>query len=171
VRILRLCLRRYGGVAPRGRLFLPQALHTEMEAEGRRWTPKETGGMLLGYRSREVAEADIVVCCLVSAGPEAKRMPNRFEPDGVWQQERLEKVYEESGRTHTYIGDWHTHPRGGIRPSKTDRDTFARVAAHTETGTRHPVVLIIGLSSIEAKAEAYVMSEDHPHPLSIVRMP
>lgn len=53
----------------------------------------------------------------IAAGPRARRARESFEADGAWQEEQLAAAYERSRRTVTYLGDWHSHPRGPARPS------------------------------------------------------
>lgn len=114
-----------------------------MLAETRHWTPDETGGMLLGYRAIESDSAVWVITGLIDAGPGAARDRHRFVPDGPWQQGELEAAYERSGRVNTYLGDWHSHPRGRGSPSAVDRSTYGRVASEPESGTDLPLVLIV----------------------------
>jgi integrative and conjugative element protein (TIGR02256 family) len=110
-----------------------------------RWSPDETGGMLVGYRTEHHGRLAIVITGLIDAGPKATRSTAQFVPDGRWQQQQLEDVYEGSGRITTYLGDWHSHPRGRARPSAKDLATFARVAAGPESGTHLPLALILAL--------------------------
>jgi integrative and conjugative element protein (TIGR02256 family) len=140
--------RRLSASKGRGRLFLPNGLLEELEAEAQNWAPRETGGMLLGYHiDNGGATHELVVIDTVDAGPRARRRRWWFAPDGPWQQEQLERVYRSSGRVGSYLGDWHSHPRGRPRPSMLDRRTYARVAAEPETGTARPLVLILAVGS------------------------
>lgn len=50
--------------------------------------------------------------------------------------------YEASGRLHTHLGEWHTHPGGALRLSGKDRNTLARVANHKEARLSTPVMLV-----------------------------
>jgi integrative and conjugative element protein (TIGR02256 family) len=83
---------------------------------------------------------------VVSDGPCAIREQARFEPDGEWQQAELERIYAESGRIETYLGDWHSHPIGLARPSRRDRRTAARIARDRHARCRNPLTLIVGKS-------------------------
>jgi integrative and conjugative element protein (TIGR02256 family) len=121
-------------------LWLAAPLLAEMTGQAERRSPDETGGMLLGWR----AGADVVVAALVGAGPGAVHERGHFHPDGAWQQQRLQQAYLESGRTVTYLGDWHSHPRGRGRPSATDRKTAALIAA--EPAARAPEALTLILA-------------------------
>lgn len=110
------------------------ALRRESEAH----SPCETGGILLGTETSAAAE----VLQVVDAGPAAEREHARFTPDGPWQRARVAELYEASGRTLNYLGDWHSHPRGG-RPSGLDRATAARIAATTSARCPRPVFLLV----------------------------
>jgi integrative and conjugative element protein (TIGR02256 family) len=134
--------RRLTDIREAGHLVLPADLEEAIVEQADLWTPKETGGMLLGYRGESEGIFMAVVTGLIDAGPKAKRTRWRFEPDGLWQQQLLETAYEDSGRVTTYLGDWHSHPRGRAIPSATDRRTYAKVAAETDSQTSSPVVLI-----------------------------
>lgn len=134
--------RRLTATPTAGEVLLPARLRAEIEAEAREWAPRETGGMLVGYRTARDGLMTVVITGTIDAGPGARRARWRFVPDGRWQQRELEKFYKRSGRITTYLGDWHSHPRGVPTPSAVDRRTYARVAAEADTGTDLPVVLI-----------------------------
>jgi integrative and conjugative element protein (TIGR02256 family) len=121
-------------------LWLPRPLLAQITEQGEHHAPLETGGMLLGWRH----ERAIVVTSQIPAGPGAKRSQQSFTPDGDWQQRRLDEAYEQSGRTVTYLGDWHSHPRGSGHPSPIDRKTAAAVAAEPMARTCAPVTMILG---------------------------
>lgn len=111
-----------------------------MLAEAARMAPLETGGMLLGYRVGD----EVVVQAITGPGPDAKHHRARFEPDAAWQQQELERVYAESGRITTYLGDWHTHPAGVPVPSRRDRKTARKVAREKSARAPRPLTAILG---------------------------
>jgi integrative and conjugative element protein (TIGR02256 family) len=150
------------------RLFVPPDFFAAREREARFWAPDETGGMLLGYATDDGPQADVVVTDVLGAGPKAKRLRSRFEPDGSWQQERLERLYRSSGRTTTYLGDWHSHPTGGVRPSETDRNTYERVSKDRQSRRPHPVVVIIGLRRRRGRVAAYVFLAHELHEVELI---
>lgn len=110
-----------------------------MEADADSYQPDETGGMLIGYWSET---GDAVITETIEGGPGAERGRSRFVPDGQWQQERLDEIYVRSGRRHTYLGDWHSHPTGLLRPSRRDRDTAKAVSKTSEARAPEPLTLI-----------------------------
>lgn len=121
-------------------VWLPEALWHALEAEAEEFAPDETGGMLVGYSS----DRSLVITRVIPGGPAAIRLASRFEPDGEWQQAELERIYIESGRIETFLGDWHSHPLGVGRPSRRDRRTAARVARSPQARCRTPLTLIAG---------------------------
>lgn len=126
------------------RVWLHAAAWAEMADEGRAKYPDETGGMLLGYRTTAVDADEIVITGVIGPGPAARHAPQRFEPDGPWQQTQLEAAYARSGRVNTYLGDWHTHPAGRPAPSRHDSRCARRIARRAEARAPHPLILILG---------------------------
>lgn len=124
------------------RLRLPETVLAEMEREAERHAPDESGGVLLGYPSREDRRV-LTALFQVGPGPDAIHRPHRFEPDGPWQERQVAAVYERSGGVATYLGDWHSHPGGVGRPSGLDRATARRIARAPEARCPHPLMVIL----------------------------
>lgn len=116
------------------------ALLHAMVDSARTAAPLETGGMLIGYRS---SPDSVVVTALIGAGPQASATATSFRPDSDWQQQRLEEIYVASGRTRTYLGDWHSHPGGDHRLSPRDRRTLRRIAETAEAHLDRPLMAIV----------------------------
>jgi integrative and conjugative element protein (TIGR02256 family) len=79
----------------------------------------------MGYWSDSGTE--VVVSTMISAGPAARQTEEAFTPDHAFQESEIARVYEESGRTQTYLGDWHSHPDGTVSLSLSDRRTLTRI--------------------------------------------
>lgn len=103
--------------------------------------PLETGGMLLGYESYN---GEGVVTAIIGPGPRAKHSRYRFKPDAEYQQRELEIHYFRTNGSETYLGDWHSHPRGSNALSHIDKRTLFRIASTPSSGTIHPIMVIIG---------------------------
>ena len=101
--------------------------------------PKETGGVLTGYD----AGNGLVVTAIVGPGPEAIHEPHSYTPDYAYQDAEVERVYRESDRCHTYLGDWHTHPDGGATLSRRDRRTLRAIADYRPARAPAPVMGIL----------------------------
>lgn len=108
-------------------------------AEADRLYPQETGGVFLGYW--DVAGRDAVITGIIGPGPDAIHRSHGFIPDYAYQEAQIAEQYEASGRRHTYLGDWHTHPDAEhTRLSWRDRRTLGRIASSPEA--RSPVTLM-----------------------------
>jgi integrative and conjugative element protein (TIGR02256 family) len=143
-------LSRRRRVAP-GTAWLFEAALLAMGEESSRTAPRESGGMLLGYRTA----GDVVIRAVVGPGPNARHAKSRFEPDGPWQERELAAEYRASGRTNTYLGDWHSHPRGNGRPSRRDLRTARKIARHPEARTEQPLMTILVPSGREWEAHVH----------------
>lgn len=126
----------------RARVQLAPGVLEAMSSEAERKFPKESGGVLLGYLPPEEKHR-VQVLEQIGPGPEAVHGCARFEPDGQWQAERIATAYEKSGRVATYLGDWHSHPLNGGRPSRLDRETARTIATSPEARAPHPLILIL----------------------------
>ena len=123
------------------RLWLAIANEETLLRETARMAPRETGGVLLGYRAEG---GDIVVTDVVGPGSHALHERTRFVPDHAYQDAEIARIYAASGRRHTYLGDWHSHPGGSCALSRTDRRTLRRIAATAEARVPEPLMLIVG---------------------------
>ena len=104
-------------------------------------SPNETGGVLMGYWSTN--PESVVVTNLVGPGPHAIHKADSFAPDHDFQDGEVARLYKESGRIVTYLGDWHSHPRGPLELSLTDRITQLRIAAHRKARAPRAIMGIL----------------------------
>lgn len=112
----------------------------EIGAEARQAGRREVGGVLMGY----ITGMNVVVTDVIGPGPRAQLREDEFRPDSDWQSREIARIYGESGRTTTYLGDWHTHPESAPAPSPKDMMTAKRIARTKESRVRRPVMLILG---------------------------
>jgi integrative and conjugative element protein (TIGR02256 family) len=120
--------------------WLPKELLAEMATEASKWSPLETGGVLMGYIS---ASNEVVVTAIVHAGLTAKRTRTSFRPDPQFQDDGIATRYEASGRQDRYLGDWHTHPGGSPRMSWRDCRTLQNIAEYGPARIANPVMAIL----------------------------
>lgn len=122
-------------------------------------SPLETGGVLLGYWVRQptasartrrkefgsivTPEYELVVAQSVGPGPHAVHLPDAFIPDHEFQETEIARVYRASGRTVTYLGDWHCHPCGPAVLSRKDLVTLNRIAGDPCARAPTPLMLIV----------------------------
>jgi integrative and conjugative element protein (TIGR02256 family) len=105
--------------------------------------------------STDAASRAVVAEALVEAGPNARRQPHRFDPDGPWQRGRIAELYQASDRRLNYLGDWHSHPQGG-GPSALDRSTARRIAETPAARCPSPVFLIVTNHGGQWQLRAYL---------------
>ena len=120
-------------------LWLRRAVDVALQQAAAQKDPHETGGVLMGY---EQDDSTVVTTC-IGPGPKAIHTRTSFVPDYDYQEREIARVYKESGRVSTYLGDWHTHPGGRLRLSRIDRDTLRRIAAHPPARMARPVMVIL----------------------------
>lgn len=114
---------------------------SRIQAEAQRKAPLETGGVLMGYWAYD--ESSVVIADIVGPGPNAVHERTRFVPDHRYQDREIERIYKESGRRLTYLGDWHSHPDGPMILSVVDRLTQLRIGSHRAARAPHAVMAII----------------------------
>ena len=122
----------------RGECWIQSEALEKIYAEVGNWPLRETGGALFGWRDENGA----VVKQMLGPGPKATHGYSHFEPDGEWQQAEGERIYEQSGREVAYLGDWHSHPRGGPYPSRQDRRTARMIAEDSAFRAPQPLYAI-----------------------------
>ena len=127
-----------------GTAWISKTALTFMVKEFIRNVPNETGGVLMGYWL--AGSEGAVITQVVGPGPNAKHREFGFVPDASYQESEIARIYEESARLHTYLGDWHTHPDSTTRLSRTDRCTLIKIARHVDARVPDPLMAIVGES-------------------------
>lgn len=122
-------------------MWLDSSVLTAMKVEAKRSFPLETGGVLVGYASEDDAEQ--VLRFASGPGPGALHTTSRFVPDHDYQSEFVRMLYNRTGRTHTYLGDWHSHPNGRAAMSFTDCRTLSRIAKCKQARAPMPLMIIL----------------------------
>jgi integrative and conjugative element protein (TIGR02256 family) len=120
--------------------WINQSALREIVSECERSLPNETGGCLIGYW----ADKEIVIAEMIGPGPNAVHGERHFEPDHEWQVSEIATRYERSNFTHTYLGDWHSHPQRPSVLSLRDMRTLRRIASYGPARAPIPIMGIIG---------------------------
>lgn len=115
------------------------------------WFPKETGGLLMGF----VSDSNFWITNIVGPGPKAKHESYSYTPDNDFHEDEMARIYHASGRTHTYLGDWHTHPNNGAYLSNRDKKTLKNISENELCRLPKPLMLILSTKPIEFKAWIY----------------
>lgn len=94
--------------------------------DSQHWTPRETGGALLGHV--DVLSRTIYIADLVAAPEDSERYPERFVLGTRGLKAALRQANGDSVGYLHYVGTWHSHPMGGPH-SQTDFATLQRLAS------------------------------------------
>lgn len=84
----------------------------------------EAGGVLLGRHIRETT--DIIVDRVTTPQPGDRRSRSRYFRSRHRHQVLIDRAWQESSWTCTYLGEWHTHPEPIPTPSIVDRIDWRR---------------------------------------------
>jgi len=122
-------------------IWIAQHVLESLRDEADRRFPRETGGVLLGYRAADTGE--LVVTGAIGPGPRAIHDEGRFRPDQRYHVAEIARHYVKSGRTLSYLGDWHTHPGGDGRLSTRDLTCLRTIANCREARVRRPIMLVL----------------------------
>ena len=88
----------------------------------------ERGGILIGsYRGPHMEITDFT-----KPGRKDIREAYRFTKQDPRHQRAATRAWVTSGGKDTYVGEWHTHPRGGPEPSTIDTASWRDLAAITK---------------------------------------
>lgn len=121
-------------------VWLSKSVLCQLAAEANRMAPLESGGVLLGYHA-ESGEAVITDCR--GPGPNAVHERFYFLPDQEYHAREIKDAYERSTRRLHYLGDWHSHPGGTAKLSRSDRSTLKRIASFPPARAPRPLMLVI----------------------------
>jgi integrative and conjugative element protein (TIGR02256 family) len=116
----------------------------------------ETGGILLGVDDAEA----VTIHRAGGPGPHAKRAPARFDRDTKHAQQLASAAWIEY--RWQWIGEWHTHPSGELKPSALDMSSYARHLHDPDLNFRCFVSLIVRTQSADRIAvAAWLITQDH----------
>jgi len=85
----------------------------------------------------------VVITDVIGPGSNAKHNRYSFHPDIEYHTAEINRIYSQSGRVNTYLGDWHTHPKGAARTSQKDRKTLNAIASFPDARTPRPLMAIM----------------------------
>jgi integrative and conjugative element protein (TIGR02256 family) len=105
--------------------------------------PNETGGVLLGYIDQKVRT--IYVVDVLPAPPDSEAESDGFTRGSQGLQEMLKSVQTKTANIVSYLGEWHSHPRGmSASPSMLDVELLAYLAKMLEYNGLPALMLIVG---------------------------
>lgn len=107
---------------------------------------QETGGILLGADPAPMPQGTspphgVWLRHCGGPGPAAVRRPAYFRRDYPHAQQLALDAFDADASQ--WVGEWHTHPRGGRRPSPSDRAIYRRHLADPALGLDRFTALIV----------------------------
>jgi integrative and conjugative element protein (TIGR02256 family) len=139
------------------KIWIKKDIIDQIFSGGNSWSPKETGGVLMGY----ITTDHYVVTDLIGPGPNAVHSLFSFQPDQEFHKQEIAALYEQSEQRTKYLGDWHTHPNSFPYLSSTDKKTAQKIAAYSEARLSNPVMLVAAPPSLAHKAWIYKKSDSN----------
>lgn len=135
-------------------VWMPSDFIAQIHADADNKFDLETGGTFMGYWA---SMDEAVVTEIIPAGPDALHNGHNFEPDQEWQLMRIAEIYEASGRKHTYLGDWHSHPNTRVAQlSWTDRTCAKMIIKTPKARTTRPIMAILAGTKYSWKLHPYL---------------
>lgn len=117
-------------------------LHVLARLNGLRGRPWEIGGWLLGYGDGE----SLVV---THATPPASRgTPFKVTISGNGHRAAFDALWEATGGRVTFLGDWHSHPRGAALPSARDQQAVIQIAEDPDFKAPQPLIAIVATAQL-----------------------
>ena len=86
----------------------------------------ESGGIIVGTLNPH--ENQVVVTDVTLPYAKDVRKSNMFKRDSVGHQEEMDRLWNESQKTKTYLGEWHTHKQNIPVPSWIDKNDWKRIS-------------------------------------------
>lgn len=124
----------------------------------------EAGGILLGRLIK--GSPDTVVD--QALGPSAEDRRGRFSFFRARQpaQVLVDQVWQTSGQTLNYLGEWHTHPEDDPSPSCIDRRDWSRITARARFEQPSLLFVIVG----RVHLRVWEMPKASSKPIPLVRL-
>lgn len=130
-------------------VWLKESAYVALLIDTIKFMPNETGGVIIGYWGNE---HEAVVTEIVGPGPKAVHKKFSFTPDDDFHIEEVERFYQKSGRTETYLGDWHTHPNSSAYLSGQDKATLVKIGNYEQARLTMPMMMVLGTKPFQLSA-------------------
>ena len=145
--------------APRERVVTLQASALEtitMEIFGSA-PDLETGGILLGHAPGD--RADLHVTVAGDPGPNAVHEPRRFLRDPAHAQKLADRAWAD--HQAVWIGEWHTHPAAGPKPSDIDLRSYLQHLEDPELQFTEFLSLIVASTDAGPTVAAWIVTSTY----------
>ncbi len=119
----------------------------EMSVRMRRESPRETGGLLVGRLN--ATKKIVYVTRLVRAPADSRGTPYFFTRGTERLPDVLDHVERRTGGLLTYVGEWHSHPMGGLDLSDTDKEAVIKLRSILDPAGLPTLVTIVAPDGIQ----------------------
>lgn len=133
-------------------IIVKDGLLAKLYSLGKKHSPNEYGGIMVGYYSEDKKSAYFEKTILPKKYKSSKYI---FERGSEGLKEELTKLYEQTPQL-IYIGEWHTHPDSPPIPSETDLNAITEIVNDENVLITNPILLIISLFERKYKLGFYV---------------
>ncbi|MXO69023.1 hypothetical protein GRI72_09320 [Altererythrobacter marinus] len=113
----------------------------QIQSSCRKCAPSEAGGLLLGYRKG--IDFEVIAATLPNQWDRASSA--RFVRSVRGHRIRALREWKKSQGSVDWIGEWHSHPHGALRPSYIDLTNWKKL--RTQTG-KEMVFAIVGFNDL-----------------------
>lgn len=109
-----------GGISLK-KMFIKTTAYKQIGKEVKRFSNLETGGIIMGYATRN----SVIITNATGSGPHAVHTHKSLKLDNIFCLLKALR-YRKQNKKLKYLGDWHSHPSNILKPSKRDIVTFLR---------------------------------------------
>jgi len=116
----------------------------------RNWSPKETGGILLGFDCGQALH----VVGFGGPGPLARHSRSAFVRDGEFAQALLDEAVSSSDGHVDYLGEWHSHP-APVGPSNRDLASVEWISRNGRYASPQPLLIVVTKTHVRWDLRAF----------------
>ncbi len=117
--------------------------------------PLETGGVLTGYYN--AGHDTAVITRAAGPPPDSQHGRTRFYRGTQGLNDMLSRLWR---KREYYLGEWHYHPGGAVRPSAADVKQMQEIAKDAPSRCPEPILLLLGANGT---AGAHVFFAGEPY--------
>ena len=130
-----------------GRVLIPEDILASIFPYAQdSWNKPESGGVIMGRYIKDYE--DIVVDKITLPMPGDKSTRFSFFRNRKSHQKIIDREWEASCFTCTYLGEWHTHPEPSPTPSFVDKNDWKRKMKQDVFDSDYLFFMIVGTSEI-----------------------
>lgn len=106
----------------------------------------ESGGIIVGCLNP--ADRQVIITDITTPFPKDSRGRNYFRRSEYGHQQEMDRLWSESGRRKTYLGEWHTHNQPVPVSSFVDKRDWKRIGK-MKKNYKQSFFIIVGLEKLK----------------------